>query len=111
MTFPSFRRKCIWGEAIILVSKGKLDLAYQLTTTRKSIGLITDGDIRRAMEKWQAAFVDHTVEDIMTRTPKCVLANTKITESQKIMQRIKCIRYRSLTTRTICSASLTIILV
>ena len=41
------------------------------------------------MEKWQAAFVNHTVEDIMTRTPKCVLADTKITEIQKIMHKNK----------------------
>lgn len=40
-------------------------------------GLITDGDIRRAMQKWQALFFDHTVEDIMTRTPKMVSTKTK----------------------------------
>ena len=64
-------------------------MRVSLDDNQKIIGLITDGDIRRAMEKWQAAFVDHTVEDIMTRTPKCVLANTKITEIQKIMQKNK----------------------
>lgn len=76
------------GEAIILVSKGKLGLGVAIANDTIA-GMITDGDIRRAMEKWQAAFVDHTVEDIMTRTPKCVLANTKITEIQKIMQKNK----------------------
>jgi len=44
---------------------------------------------RRAMEKWQAQFFNHTVSDIMTRKPKCVLPNTKITEIQRIMQRYK----------------------
>ena len=52
-------------------------------------GLITDGDIRRAMEKWQAEFFDRTVSDIMTRNPKTVTADTKITEIQKIMNKYK----------------------
>ena len=77
------------GEAIILVSKGKLGLGVSLDENQKIIGLITDGDIRRAMERWQAGFVEHTVEDIMTRKPKCVLADTKITEIQKIMHKNK----------------------
>ena len=44
---------------------------------------------RRAMEKWQAEFFDHTVSDIMTRTPKTVRPETKITEIQRIMNKYK----------------------
>ena len=76
------------GEAIILVSKGKLGLGVA-ERDGKIVGLITDGDIRRAMEKWQAEFFDHTVADIMTTTPKTVTAQTKITEIQQIMNRYK----------------------
>ena len=76
------------GEAIIHVSKGKLGLGVSLDNG-KVIGLITDGDIRRAMERWQAEFFDHTVSDIMTREPKIVLPTTKITEIQQIMQQNK----------------------
>ena len=76
------------GEAIILVSKGKLGLGIAMVDG-KIEGLITDGDIRRAMEKWQAEFFDRTVSDIMTRTPKTVKADTKITEIQKIMNKYK----------------------
>lgn len=76
------------GEAIIHVSKGKLGLGVSLDNG-KVIGLITDGDIRRAMGRWQAEFFDHTVSDIMTREPKIVLPTTKITEIQQIMQQNK----------------------
>ncbi|MGN0221607.1 MAG: SIS domain-containing protein [Prevotella sp.] len=76
------------GEAIILVSKGKLGLGVAMVGDRIA-GLITDGDIRRAMEKWQADFFNRTVEDIMTREPKCVTAHTKITEIQQIMNMYK----------------------
>ena len=76
------------GDAIIHVSKGKLGLGVSLENG-KVIGLITDGDIRRAMECWQAEFFDHTVNDIMTKEPKTVLQTTKITEIQQIMQQNK----------------------
>ena len=76
------------GEAIILVSKGKLGLGIAIVNDQIE-GLITDGDIRRAMERWQAEFFNHTVSDIMTRTPKTVKADTKITEIQRIMNKYK----------------------
>ena len=76
------------GEAIILVSKGKLGLGIA-ETDNEIVGLITDGDIRRAMERWQAEFFDKTVSDIMTRTPKTVRPETKITEIQRIMNKYK----------------------
>ena len=76
------------GEAIILVSKGKLGLGIA-EVNDEIVGLITDGDIRRAMEKWQAEFFDRTVSDIMTRTPKTVRPETKITEIQRIMNKYK----------------------
>lgn len=72
------------GEAIILVSKGKLGLGVAEREGR-IVGIITDGDIRRAMEKWQAQFFDRTVSDIMTCHPKTVKPDTKITEIQHIM--------------------------
>jgi arabinose-5-phosphate isomerase len=52
-------------------------------------GIITDGDIRRAMEKWQAEFFNRTVGDIMTRHPKTVSPQTKISEIQKLMNKHK----------------------
>lgn len=85
---PIIPKEMHLGEAIIHVSNGKLGLGVSVENN-KVIGLITDGDIRRAMEKWQAKFFDQTVEDIMTRTPKIVLPNTKITEIQSIMHKYK----------------------
>ena len=76
------------GEAIILVSKAKLGLGIAMVNN-EIVGLITDGDIRRAMEKWQAEFFNHTVEDIMTRTPKTVGPQAKISDIQKLMNKHK----------------------
>lgn len=47
---PIIPKEMHLGEAIIHVSKGKLGLGISLDEDKKVIGLITDGDIRRAME-------------------------------------------------------------
>ena len=73
------------GHAIMIVSEGKLGLGVA-EVDGHVVGLITDGDIRRAIEHWQADFFSHTVSDIMTREPKVVGPQTKITEIQRIMQ-------------------------
>ena len=64
------------GEAIILVSKGKLGLGVAIKNGIVS-GLITDGDINR------------TVGDIMTRQPKTASPQAKISEIQKTMNEYK----------------------
>lgn len=85
---PIIDKEMHLGEAIIHVSKGKLGLGVSLQDG-KVIGLITDGDIRRAMERWQAEFFDHTVSDIMTTNPKTVSPDTKVTEIQRTMNQYK----------------------
>jgi arabinose-5-phosphate isomerase len=77
------------GEAILHVSKGKLGMGVSLDKEKRVCGVITDGDIRRAMEKWQAQFFNHTVSDIMTRDPKTVGPKSKIAEIQRIMHKYK----------------------
>lgn len=76
------------GEAIIEVSKGKLGMGVAIKNEQIA-GIITDGDIRRAMERWQADFFNQTVGDIMTQSPKTVTPQTKISEIQKIMNQHK----------------------
>jgi arabinose-5-phosphate isomerase len=85
---PVFAPETLLGTAIMLVSEGKLGLGVA-QVDGKIAGLITDGDIRRAIERWQADFFNHTVSDIMTRKPKTVSLETKITEIQRIMQEYK----------------------
>ena len=85
---PIIPKETHLGNAIIEVSRGKLGLGVSVENGRV-VGLITDGDIRRAMEKWQSNFFNKTVEDIMTRNPKTVSPSTKIADIQKIMHKYK----------------------
>lgn len=76
------------GEAVIHVSRGRLGLCVAVSN-EKICGLVTDGDIRRAMEKSQDVFFKRTVGDIMSVHPKCVGPETKITEIERIFQQFK----------------------
>lgn len=72
------------SEAVIHMSNGRLGLCVA-TKDDKVVGIITDGDIRRAMENSQDSFFSLTVSDIMTKEPKEVSPDTKITEIEKIL--------------------------
>lgn len=85
---PVFPPDTHLGKAIMMVSEGKLGLGVA-EVNGHIVGLITDGDIRRAIERWKAEFFNHSVSDIMTRTPKTVTPQTRITEIQHIMQTYK----------------------
>lgn len=80
------------GEAVIHVSNGRLGLCVAVVDGRVA-GIITDGDVRRAMESSQDKFFQLTVADIMTRTPKMVGPDTKITEIEHILHtnKIHCV--------------------
>lgn len=85
---PTISPDITLGKAIILVSRGKLGLAVAMTDNR-IVGLITDGDVRRAMESLKQDFFNVPVSQVMTRTPKCVREDTKIEEIQRIMHQNK----------------------
>ncbi len=76
------------GEAVIHMSNGRLGLCVAIENDCVA-GIITDGDIRRAMENSQDNFFQLTVADIMTRTPKEVSPDTKITQIEKILHQHK----------------------
>ena len=76
------------GQAIILVSRSKLGLAVAMEGDRVT-GIITDGDVRRAMERLQQEFFQVPVGQVMTRHPKCVAPDTKISDIQTIMHNSK----------------------
>ncbi len=76
------------GEAVIYVSRGRLGLCVAEENERV-VGIITDGDVRRAMETSQNNFFDLKVRDIMSVAPKTVSPETKITEIDGMLQQYK----------------------
>lgn len=86
---PVVSRNMLMGEAVIHVSRGRLGLCVVSEDGKSIEGIITDGDVRRAMENSQSKFFELTVGDIMTKTPVTVGADTKISAVESIMQERK----------------------
>ncbi|MBP3774961.1 MAG: KpsF/GutQ family sugar-phosphate isomerase [Bacteroidaceae bacterium] len=89
---PTLSPQTKLSEAVILVSRGRLGLCVAVDGGRV-VGLVTDGDIRRAMENSQNRFFDLTVSDIMTKRPKTVSVDTRIIEIDRILNsnKIHCV--------------------
>ena len=77
--------------AIEIVTKGTLGIGIVVENgerkaeSGKLIGIITDGDIRRAMQKLGAAFFETPVEAIMSKNPKTIRRDAKIVEAGEMM--------------------------
>ena len=52
-------------------------------------GIVTDGDLRRAMESRRAEFFNIKAIDIATRSPRTITADAKLIEAEKLMTRHK----------------------
>ncbi len=76
------------SEAVICVSHSRLGLVVAVED-EKVVGIITDGDVRRAMERFREEFFHITVADVMTPTPKCVPETMKISDIQQLMHKNK----------------------
>ncbi len=72
------------AEAIEIVTNGKLGVGV-VVDNEQLVGIITDGDIRRAMQRLGQAFFTTPVSDIMSRNPKTICKNAKIVEAGETM--------------------------
>ena len=73
------------GEVIITISDARMGVAVILDEG-KIAGIVTDGDVRRAMLKYGARLFDITAAEIMTRTPKTVSVADRLTDAEQLMQ-------------------------
>jgi len=74
-------------DIIKIMSSGKFGLTVVLNES-KIEGIITDGDIRRAMEDENNFFTFNAIS-LMTKKPKTINHNAKLTEAQVIMTNMK----------------------
>jgi arabinose-5-phosphate isomerase len=49
------------------------------------VGIVTDGDMRRAMEEHKEDFFKITAQDIATRNPKTISPKAKLIDAEKMM--------------------------
>lgn len=73
------------SDTIIAISQTKQGIAVAIEKG-KIAGVVTDGDVRRAMQNHQERFFDLTVKDIMSRTPKTIKETAKLQEAGDLMR-------------------------
>ena len=73
------------SETIIEISKTKQGIAVAVDGG-KIAGVVTDGDVRRAMQSKQNVFFDLTVKEVMSCNPKVIYENAKLSDAEKMMR-------------------------
>lgn len=72
------------GEAIELITQRKLGLAI-VVENNQLVGIITDGDVRRAMHRLKEQFFTTPASEVMCKTPKTIQANARIVDAGEVM--------------------------
>lgn len=73
------------GEVIITISDARMGVAV-ITEDDHIAGIVTDGDVRRAMLKFGSRFFDITAGEIMTPKPKVIGMSDRLTDAEQLMQ-------------------------
>jgi arabinose-5-phosphate isomerase len=76
------------GEIIFIISKSRMGMAV-VTDKNKILGVVTDGDIRRSMEKDQSGFLSVDAKTIMSKSPKVISPEARINEAEEVMRQNK----------------------
>lgn len=72
-------------EVLIKMSKGSKGL-IPIVENGLVVGVVTDGDIRRIIEKYKGEFTKVQVSEVMTKTPKTILKGTLAIDVLNIME-------------------------
>ena len=73
------------GDAIIVMTHGKKGQVIALDNEKHVVGIITDGDLRRAMQKYGQDVFMRKVSDVMTKTPKTINQSERLSVAADIM--------------------------
>lgn len=72
--------------AVMEISYKRLGITLVAGKDMEILGIITDGDLRRGIEKWGKSFFDMTAEEVMTRNPKTILEEELAARALAIME-------------------------
>lgn len=75
----------VLGDAIIVMTHGKKGQVVALDDEKRVVGIITDGDLRRAMQKYGQEVFVRRVSDVMTKTPKTINQSERLSVAADIM--------------------------
>jgi arabinose-5-phosphate isomerase len=73
--------------AVIEISSKRLGIAVVADADRKVLGVITDGDVRRGIERWGKDFFDMKAGDVMTKSPKGIPEDELAAKALSVMEK------------------------
>lgn len=82
---PIVTRESKISDALLKISSTKMRIAV-VEEDGKLLGVVTDGDIRRAMQFHQDIFFQLTVKELMSCNPKTIHENAKLATAEKILR-------------------------
>jgi len=84
---PIVRTDTLMKEAIIEISSKRLGITAVTNDDQVLEGVITDGDLRRGLEKWGEDFFSLKVGDVMTHRPKNLRKNMLAAKAVALMEK------------------------
>jgi arabinose-5-phosphate isomerase len=74
-------------KATVEISSKRLGVTIVAGSDKRILGIITDGDLRRGIEKWGKAFFDMNAGEVMTKNPKTISEDELALKALSIMEK------------------------
>jgi arabinose-5-phosphate isomerase len=87
VALPSVKESAAMSEVFHEMSAKKLGMTTVVTSDGKLAGILTDGDLRRLMEKHKGAALDLTASAAMTKNPQTIEPHTLASEALNLMEK------------------------
>tara|TARA_B100000315_G_scaffold2440_1_gene2279 strand:- start:39294 stop:40256 length:963 start_codon:yes stop_codon:yes gene_type:complete len=84
---PTINKDAPLKDVIMEISSKKLGMAIVVDQDDKVLGIITDGDLRRLMEKKEKDIFETTAEEMMSANPKTIEKNALAARALQIMEK------------------------
>ena len=82
---PIVTRDSKISDTLLQISRTKMGIAV-VVEEGKILGVVTDGDIRRTMQRDQDRFFQLTVKDLMNSAPKTIKEDAKLSQAEELMR-------------------------
>ncbi len=84
---PMVMLHTIMTDAAVEMSSKRLGMTVVCDNEGRIAGVITDGDLRRGIQRWGAEFFTMKAEDVMTRQPKTIQRDVLAVKALSVMEK------------------------
>jgi arabinose-5-phosphate isomerase len=84
---PLIKPEASIADALIEISTKRLGVAVVTDADNTVLGIVTDGDVRRGIEKWGKSFFDRQISEVMSESPKLISEDELAAKALGIMEK------------------------